>query len=57
MARVVARRAERRLVALDLARLAPAVVFLNRLSDYFFVLARHMNDDGRSDILWNRQKA
>ena len=25
---------------------------LNRLSDYFFVLARHFNDDGKKDILW-----
>jgi len=55
MARVAARRSERRLVALELSRLASAVVFLNRLSDYFFVLARHMNNDGEADILWKRE--
>ena len=27
---------------------------LNRLSDYAFVLARHLNDDGRGDVLWVR---
>lgn len=54
MARVVARRSERRVVALDQPRLASAVMFLNRLSDYFFVLARHMNQDGKTDILWQR---
>lgn len=56
MARVVARRSERRVVALDQARLVSAVKFLNRSSDYFFVLARHMNDDGCSDILWQRDQ-
>lgn len=55
MARTVARRAERRVVTLDQTHLAPIVVFLNRLSDYFFVLARHLNDDGRDDILWQKQ--
>jgi cob(I)alamin adenosyltransferase len=25
---------------------------LNRLSDYFFVLARHFNHDGQTDIVW-----
>ncbi|NVN44298.1 cob(I)yrinic acid a,c-diamide adenosyltransferase [Asaia siamensis] len=54
MARVVARRSERRVVALDQPRLASGVMFLNRLSDYFFVLARHMNQDGKTDILWQR---
>ena len=55
MARTIARRAERRVVTLDQTRLAPVVVFLNRLSDYFFLLARHLNDDGRDDILWQRR--
>ncbi|WP_336945675.1 cob(I)yrinic acid a,c-diamide adenosyltransferase [Asaia sp. HN010] len=54
MARVVARRSERRVVALDQTRLTSSVMFLNRVSDYFFVLARHMNDNGRSDVLWRR---
>lgn len=55
MARTVARRAERRVVALNQIRLAPIIIFLNRLSDYFFVLARHLNEDGREDVLWQPQ--
>ena len=31
---------------------APALVYLNRLSDHLFVLARRCNDDGRADVLW-----
>jgi cob(I)alamin adenosyltransferase len=26
--------------------------FLNRLSDHLFVLARVLNENGRSDVLW-----
>jgi cob(I)alamin adenosyltransferase len=61
IARTVCRRAERRLVALtaSLARDADdgnyqqALVFLNRLSDYFFVLARHLNKARQvEDIVW-----
>lgn len=29
-----------------------AMVYVNRLSDLLFVLARAMNDGGRSDVLW-----
>ncbi|AQS87666.1 cobalamin adenosyltransferase [Neoasaia chiangmaiensis NBRC 101099] len=54
LARTVARRAERRVVGLHDPSLASAVRFLNRLSDYLFVLARHANDDGKTDILWRR---
>lgn len=55
MARTVARRAERRVVAL--ARHEPvnsAVVrLLNRMSDHLFVLARHLNvRAGATDALW-----
>ena len=28
------------------------IMYINRLSDLFFVLARHCNDDGKKDILW-----
>jgi len=28
------------------------VVYLNRLSDLLFVLARVCNNDGRDDVLW-----
>ncbi|NNE29746.1 MAG: cob(I)yrinic acid a,c-diamide adenosyltransferase [Saprospiraceae bacterium] len=42
--RVVCRRAERRVVALAETEVVPEeiVIFLNRLSDYFFVLARYL---------------
>lgn len=49
--RTVARRAERRVVALQ-DELDIGVRFLNRLSDYFFQFARKANDHGASDILW-----
>ena len=55
--RTVVRRAERRVVTLAAVEpVNPEVVrTLNRLSDYFFVLARHLNDDGRADVKWQRQ--
>ncbi|WP_323990813.1 cob(I)yrinic acid a,c-diamide adenosyltransferase [Nguyenibacter sp. L1] len=54
LARTVVRRAERRVAALRRdAPISPSVLrCLNRLSDYLFVLGRHLNDDGRADILW-----
>ncbi len=29
------------------------LAYLNRLSDYFFVLARNLNDFGKNDIIWH----
>ena len=29
-----------------------AIKYINRLSDYLFVLARVANDDGRGDVKW-----
>jgi cob(I)alamin adenosyltransferase len=29
-----------------------ALAYINRLSDYLFVLARVLNDNGASDIKW-----
>ncbi|MDT8419932.1 MAG: cob(I)yrinic acid a,c-diamide adenosyltransferase [Desulfuromonadales bacterium] len=55
IARTVARRAERELVALmeEDAGINPCCLkFLNRLSDLCFVWARLCNDRGREDILW-----
>lgn len=54
MARTVARRAERAVVALAAEeQVNPAVIrYLNRLSDYLFVLARGLNNDGADDVLW-----
>lgn len=54
LARTVARRAEREIVALA-AREAvnPAAIrYANRLSDHLFVLSRKLNDNGASDVLW-----
>ena len=54
LARTVARRAERVMVALNAREpINPAaLVFVNRLSDLFFVAARLANDGGARDVLW-----
>jgi len=54
LARTIVRRAERAATALAAeAKVNPeAVRYLNRLSDHLFVLARHVNDRGRRDVLW-----
>jgi cob(I)alamin adenosyltransferase len=54
VARTVARRAERRMVALaEREKVSlPALHFVNRLSDLRFVAARWANDRGASDVLW-----
>lgn len=53
VARTITRRAERLVVALAAAETVnPAVIrYLNRLSDYLFVLARHLNQPG-GDVQW-----
>ncbi len=53
-ASTVARRAERRMVALKATEQVggAALCYINRLSDHLFVLARHLNDKGASDVLW-----
>lgn len=59
VARTVCRRAERALVtaAATEAITAPARVYLNRLSDLLFVLARALNRaEGRADVLWRKQR-
>ncbi|CAH0338397.1 cob(I)yrinic acid a,c-diamide adenosyltransferase [Rhizobium sp. CECT 9324] len=56
LARTIARRAER--IMVDLSHIegelvdAPALKYINRLSDFLFVAARHANDDGKADVLW-----
>jgi cob(I)alamin adenosyltransferase len=54
LARTVCRRAERRVVALGrVTSVNPQVViYLNRLSDLLFVLARVCNYNGQEDVLW-----
>src|SRR3954454_9684396 len=54
LARTLARRAERQVVALAAAEaLNPeAVRYLNRLSDHLFVLSRRLNGNGAGDVLW-----
>jgi cob(I)alamin adenosyltransferase len=61
VARTVCRRTERRVVALAAesappdadGQLDPTIVYLNRLSDYLFVLARHLNRvQGIADVAW-----
>jgi cob(I)alamin adenosyltransferase len=52
--RTVARRAERLTTQLAQAEKVgePALVYLNRLSDWFFVASRAANDNGARDVLW-----
>ncbi len=54
LARTAARRAERAMCAL--AEGEPvnpaALAFINRLSDYLFVIGRAVNDGGAADVLW-----
>lgn len=54
LARTVCRRAEREVVTLGHGETInpQAIVYLNRLSDLLFVLARVYNNNGRDDILW-----
>ena len=54
LARTVARRTERRMTALAAKKsINPeAIRYINRLSDHLFVLARRLNDNGATDVLW-----
>ncbi|KTW00335.1 cob(I)yrinic acid a,c-diamide adenosyltransferase [Sphingomonas sanguinis] len=54
LARAITRRAERATVALgeQEAINPPALAYLNRLSDWLFVAARAVNQNGASDVLW-----
>src|SRR6266852_2779651 len=59
LASAVCSRAERSLVALSQAEKVadPPRVYLNRLSDLLFVLARVLNrEGGRGDVLWQQGK-
>ncbi len=56
LARTVARRAERHMVELaqkpDEAVTPAALKYINRVSDFLFVAARVVNDNGAKDVLW-----
>lgn len=54
IARAAVRRAERACTALAAAEPVnpAALAYINRLSDYLFVLARALNNNGADDILW-----
>jgi cob(I)alamin adenosyltransferase len=56
LARTICRRAERLMVELAEAEStgvsAPAMRYVNRLSDYLFVAARWVNAKGAGDVLW-----
>ena len=56
VARTICRRAERELTALaSIEQVRPdCLVYLNRLSDWIFVLARLLNKlNGKDDVFWN----
>jgi len=56
VARTVCRRAERLMAELaarpDEIVGAAALKYVNRLSDFLFVAARALNDNGKADVLW-----
>ena len=54
LARTVIRRAERHMTELAAEEVVnqEAMRYVNRLSDHLFVLARRLNNNGRTDILW-----
>jgi cob(I)alamin adenosyltransferase len=54
LARTVCRRAEREVATLARTEAVnpQVLIYLNRLSDLLFVLARVLNDKGASDVLW-----
>lgn len=62
LARAVCRRAERRVVTLARSQAGPQppisenlIIYLNRLSDYLFVVSRAINQHaGRSETVWRR---
>ena len=55
IARCVCRRAERRVVALQEEKYSILVQYLNRLSDYLFVLSRDLlRLEGKTEIVWEK---
>ncbi|HSH41676.1 MAG TPA: cob(I)yrinic acid a,c-diamide adenosyltransferase [Arenicellales bacterium] len=59
LARATCRRAERRVVTLAAQTELTGIPrqYLNRLSDYLFVLARYLNKvAGHNDVMWNHER-
>jgi len=54
LARTVTRRAERQMTELATKEVVngDAMKYVNRLSDHLFVLARRLNKNGETDVLW-----
>jgi cob(I)alamin adenosyltransferase len=54
LARTIARRAERLMVALAAKEPvgAPALKYINRLSDFLFVASRYVNEKADGEVLW-----
>ncbi len=54
LARAITRRAERRVITLseESPVNSQARLYLNRLSDYLFVVCRYENNKGQNDVLW-----
>jgi cob(I)alamin adenosyltransferase len=54
LARTVVRRAERHMTELATEEIIneSAMQYINRLSDHLFVLARKLNENGKTDVLW-----
>ncbi len=59
VARTVCRRAERRIITLTQTgeHVDPCVIrFVNRLSDYLFILSRHINhSNGCAEVYWDKE--
>jgi len=59
VARTVCRRAERKIVELNenVKIQENVIIFINRLSDYLFVLSRYINlKEGKKETLWIKEK-
>lgn len=55
VARCICRRAERRIVRLEEDKYALILQYLNRLSDYLFVLSReYLRLEGKAEIIWQK---
>jgi len=54
LARTITRRAERKILSLSEKEIInrESAIYLNRLSDYLFVLCRVLNNNGSEDVLW-----